>query len=106
MDVNIIAHVRLLTGATELSDTQIWDIYLKNNRSINLTAANVLDIKATEAASLVDISESGSSRKMSDVHKNLLSMAKYFRDLAKSGQGEDITKPTKRPGRVNYIERR
>ena len=99
MDVNIIAHVRLLTGATELSDTQIWDLYLKNNRSINLTTANVLDIKATEAASLVDISESGSSRKMSDVHKN-------FRDLAKSGQGEDITKPTKRPGRVNYIERR
>lgn len=35
--------------------------------------------KASATASLVDVSENGSSRKMSDAHKNAVTMASYFR---------------------------
>jgi hypothetical protein len=39
------------------------------------------DKVATDTADLVDMSESGSSRSLSQIHKNALSMAKTFRDL-------------------------
>lgn len=39
------------------------------------------DKVTTDTADLVDMSESGSSRSLSQVHKNAAAMAKVFRDL-------------------------
>lgn len=48
---------------------------------LNTAAYNVWTSKAASTASLVDVTEGGSSRKMSDVHKNALAMASVFRGL-------------------------
>lgn len=42
-------------------------------------ASHIWSRKAADSALLVDISENGSSRKMSDVHKNALAMARMYR---------------------------
>lgn len=49
------------------------------NGDLNLAAYNAWMSKAASAASMVDISEGGSSRKMSDVHKNALAMAAVYK---------------------------
>jgi hypothetical protein len=38
--------------------------------------------RSASTATMVDMSESGSSRKLSDINKNALAMAKMFRDAA------------------------
>lgn len=43
--------------------------------------------KAAKYASLVNVSESGSSRSMSDLHKNALAMAKGFGDADPNAPG-------------------
>jgi hypothetical protein len=43
--------------------------------------------KAAKYASLVNVSESGSSRSMSDLHKNALAMAKGFGDVDPTAPG-------------------
>jgi hypothetical protein len=43
-------------------------------------AVVIWDQKAAETAELVNVSEAGASHSMSDLHKNALTMAKYFRD--------------------------
>lgn len=61
-------------------DTQLSALI--DGSSVFRVAARLWDEKAASQTSLVDISESGSSRKMSDSHKNAINMAKYFRGLA------------------------
>lgn len=46
---------------------------------LRAAAADVWTSKAADSAVLVDVSENGSSRKLSDVHKNALAMAKLYR---------------------------
>ena len=46
--------------------------------STDAVAKTVWNSKAAQVAHLVDISEGGSSRKMSDMHKNFLNIAKSF----------------------------
>lgn len=45
-------------------------------------AADIWTQKAAAAATLVNVSESGSSRSLGDLQKNALAMAKQFRDKA------------------------
>lgn len=49
--------------------------------SVNMAAAEVWSQKAASSAALVDVSESGSSRSMSQAYKNALAMATHFRGL-------------------------
>lgn len=51
-----------------------------DNLTINGAAAQLWRETAAATTELVDVSESGSSRKMGDVHKNALAMAKYYQD--------------------------
>lgn len=59
--------------------------------------------KAAKYASLVNVSESGSSRSMSDLHKNALAMAKGFGDADPSAPGVG---PTVRGVRMQKLTRR
>ncbi len=55
-----------------------------DNLTINGAAAQLWRETATLTSHLVDVTESGSSRKMSSVHSNALAMAKYYQDLVDS----------------------
>lgn len=68
--------------------------------SVNSAARVVWRGKAATAAHLVDISEGGSSRKMSDVYKNFLAMSGEYKD-------ETPIEPvgTARPARTRAIRR-
>jgi hypothetical protein len=55
---------------------------------INRAAFRLWNEAASSAATLVNVSESGSSRNMGDVHKNALAMAKYFKGLADEAEAE------------------
>jgi hypothetical protein len=67
----------------EFDDTNGWtDDYLNGlidgGLTLNKAAGSVWTIKAGRFSALVDVTESGSSRKMSDLHKNALAMARYY----------------------------
>jgi hypothetical protein len=49
--------------------------------NINFAAARLWNEKAASLTTLVNVSESGSSRSMGDAYKNALAMAKYFKGL-------------------------
>ncbi len=62
---------------TTWTDEQLESI-IDGTASLNLAAVEVWDSKAAGAASLVDISEGGSSRKNSDLFKNAQLMRSLF----------------------------
>jgi hypothetical protein len=76
-----IAELREL--AAELDDENGWtddrlgDI-IDSSVSVNQAASRVWYRKASALAGLVDVSESGSSRKLSDLHKNALAMGSLY----------------------------
>lgn len=49
--------------------------------NLNTAAAVVWSLKAGQAVTLVDVSESGSSRKLGDIRKNALEMSAYYSGL-------------------------
>lgn len=58
-------------------------------------AATLWNEKAAELATLVNTSESGSSRNLGDAHKNALAMSKHFKALADERDTEtpiDVTR--------------
>lgn len=61
----------------------------------NSLVASIWRVKAARYAELVDVSEAGSSRKFSDLHKNALTMAAKYEGLAAgvSVVGGIVTKP-------------
>lgn len=70
----------------EPDDTNGWtDEKLGNlidgEATLNAAASKVWVLKAGQFASLVDVSESGSSRKLSDLRKNAIEMAKHYTGL-------------------------
>jgi len=79
--------LRTLVGSTSLSNERLSEILattLDNDGSPNIqrAASVVWHTKASEYADLVDTSESGSTRKLSDLHKNALTMARHYDTLA------------------------
>lgn len=78
-----IAYVRNLID--EADDTNGWDDvkigeYIDNAESPRLAAADIWATKATKYSKMVDISESGSSRKMSGLLDNALKLSKSLRE--------------------------
>jgi len=49
---------------------------------VNGAAADIWTQKAAASSTLVNVSESGSSRSLGDLQKNALAMARQFRELA------------------------
>jgi hypothetical protein len=62
---------------TTYSDDILAD-YIDENMSVPAAAAVIWREKAAALAMMVDTTESGSSRKLSDLHANALAMAKGF----------------------------
>jgi hypothetical protein len=69
----------LMVGSEMLSEDQIRQIIDLNDGDMNASAAQVWEIRAGKYHGLVNISESGSSRSMGDLHKNALAMAAMYR---------------------------
>lgn len=75
-----VAQLRLLTDYTAVDpydDAQLAAMI--DASSVDSVAARLWEEKASKAATMVNISESGSSRSMGDIHKNALNMAAYFK---------------------------
>lgn len=78
-----VIYLKTLIGDTTLTDEQLkilMDQSLNEDGSVNFnkSAATVWGSKAAEFASLVNVSESGSSRSLGDLYKNALAMQKSF----------------------------
>lgn len=86
---------------TSWPDTRIDAIIDANDGDLRAAAADIWTMKASSFSFLVDVSENGSSRKMSDVHKNALAMARQFRgesvDLAAAQSLRPTTRAIVRP---------
>jgi hypothetical protein len=84
-----IAYVRQLIN--EPDDSNGWtDVriaeFIDNADTTRLAAADIYGVKASSYEKLVDISESGSSRKMSDLLKNALLLQKALREGEDDGE--------------------
>jgi hypothetical protein len=69
------------------TDEVLGDI-IDGTESLNGAASAVWTSKAGTYSTMVDVSESGSSRKLGDLYKNALGMSKHYQDL------EDAATPT------------
>ena len=65
-------------NAEPWTDSDLEAMIEAHEGNIRLAASQIWTSKAASAAHLVNISEGGSSRQMSDVHKNALAMAQAF----------------------------
>jgi len=70
----------------EVDDSNGWTAervaaYIDREGSNYLAASAIWTVKAGEFSTAVDVSESGSSRKLSDLKKNALDMAAHYRKL-------------------------
>lgn len=77
-----IARLRRLIG--EPNDTAPWTDaalaeIIDNSDDLDLAALEVWEAKAASAASMVDTAESGSSRKLSQLHEQALKMVAHYR---------------------------
>ena len=79
----------LMVGTEMLSEDQIKAVIDLNEGDMDASAAQVWEIRAGKYHCLVNISESGSSRSMGDLHKNALAMASMYR--SKGQDTEEIT---------------
>lgn len=90
-----IERLRRLVG--ESVDAEPWtDLVLAaiidDTPDLNTAALEVWEAKAAAAASFVDVTESGSSRRMSQMHDQALKMAAHYRGLLSSPpQPPDLT---------------
>lgn len=73
-----LAQLKLMVGPELLTDAE-FELIIDLNENLTAAAAQVWEIRAGRYHGLVDITESGSSRKMSDLHKNALAMAANYR---------------------------
>lgn len=73
-------------------------------KSTNSMLMQYWDKVAAETAEFADMSESGSSRSLSVIHKNAVAMAKMYRDLVKEEENEEEA-PTARGIRSRAITR-
>jgi hypothetical protein len=94
--VEQVAELRRLIN--EPDDTNGWtdeilDDLIDANATLNASAKAVWVAKASTYSTLVDVSESGSSRKLGDLYKNALAMAKMFGDQ----DDEDVAEVVDRP---------
>lgn len=81
----------LMVGSELLTEEQMKKVLDDNEGNFLEAASAVWEIRAGKYHALVDITESGSSRKNSDLHKNALSMAKWYRDRANPTTEEPVT---------------
>lgn len=91
-----ITELRQLTNEPE--DGSSWTdselaVIIDATLTLNAAAAKIWYLKAAKYASMVDVSESGSSRKLGDLYKNAIAMAAYYEGLDKAAAEEVATGP-------------
>lgn len=91
-------------GDTAYSDEQIAALLLKRNGDTAAVAYDIWSYKASDAANLVDISESGSSRSFSALYKQCLDMANFWGSQSAEILAAQRSEP-KRGSRTRTIER-
>ena len=73
-----------LRGLTDLAEDEYTDMELQtiitSKGSVRAAARYIWQTKAAATASLIDVSESGSSRNMSQIHKQALTMVESLAD--------------------------
>jgi hypothetical protein len=99
-DVADIARLRLMLGPNVLDDTTLGDIIDATDSTDLLEwTATAWEAVAARYHSLVNISESGSSRQMGDMYKNALGLAAAYRkrlDAALVVEEETVGRSTTR----------
>lgn len=92
--------LRVMIGDTEepytFDDDAIDEMLTVADGSVRSAAANFWYSKATEYSEMVDITEAGSSRKMSGLFTNAMALAKQFDDNDGDGDTEVVTPSTTR----------
>lgn len=92
MATSEIEQLKALTdGGNGLTDLQLLDV-INREGSVDAAARYIWRVKAAGYASMVDISESGSSRSMGDLYKNALAMG----DSLKPATSETVVKTSRR----------
>lgn len=81
-----LRRISAYTAVDPYDDTQLSALI--DASSIFRVAERLWNEKAASYASLVNVSESGSSRNLGDAHKNALAMAKYYKGLADEEESE------------------
>jgi hypothetical protein len=71
-----ITALKLLIAPTDLTDEQIGAIY-DASKNMNEAASFIWQSKAAQFSTIVDVAESGSSRKMGDMFNHALQLARY-----------------------------
>lgn len=91
-----IAELRRMIG--EPGSDAPWDdaavgVLIDASSSMNAAAMKAWEQKAASYASLVDISESGSSRRLSQLQEQALRMVTYYRNIVEGeiATGTDLT---------------
>lgn len=76
-----LADLKRLIGDTEWTDADL-ETLIDSSSSIEAAAAVVWESQAASYSQIVDITESGSSRKMGDLFDNAMKMAAWFKTQA------------------------
>lgn len=102
-----LSDLRTLTAASEedFSDSDLLDVLTvwtdgEGVTDLNMAVAVVWEIKAGRYAELVDVTEAGSSRKLSDLSKNALAMSTKYRKISEAAVVTVAVRP-----RTRAIER-
>lgn len=74
--------LKRLIGDTEWTDEDLDQLIDEKAGNIQAAAASVWESQAASYSQIVDITESGSSRKMGDLFDNAMKMAAYFNGQA------------------------
>ena len=77
-DVKILRPMINEPGSNVYDDQALMDIIDQADGDLDLAAATIWEQKAGRFSTLVDVSESGSSRSNSQTYKNALAQAQYY----------------------------
>lgn len=72
---------------TAFTDAQLQDLLTRSSGSVFLAAARGWYSKAGEFANLIDVDESGSARKLSQLHKQAMAMGKHYESAYTTYEG-------------------
>lgn len=74
--------LKRLIGDTNFTDEELGEIIDENNGNLQAAASVVWESQAARYSKIVDITESGSSRKMGDLFDNAMKMAAWYKEQA------------------------
>lgn len=88
-DENVVGQaLDLLPTEAKIGETP-WDqervaTLLDEGNSVSQLMSRFWNAKAAESATMIDVSESGSSRSLSTIHENAVRMARYWDDRVRA----------------------